>query len=66
MLLNSSINPAFDRIPMVAQEPRHGRRRRLPVRMIYPGGPKEEYITIFQIAYWILRIVNQKTILKEW
>jgi hypothetical protein len=30
------------------------------------AGRKEGYITIFQIADWILRIANQKTIQKEW
>ena len=38
MLLNSSVNPAFERIPMVALESRQDRR--LPARTTYPGRPK--------------------------
>jgi hypothetical protein len=59
MLLNSSVNPAFDEIPMVARES-------FPSERLIRAGRNEEYITIFQIADWILRIVNQKTIQKEW
>jgi len=59
MLLNSSINPAFEKTPGVAL-------KSFPSERFIRAGRKEGYITIFQIADWILRIVNQKTIQKEW
>ena len=64
MLLNSSVNPAFERIPMIALDP--ARANAFPPEIHIRAGQKEGYIAIFQIADWISRIINQKTIQKEW
>ncbi len=67
MLLNSSVNPAFKRIPMIALDP--ARADAFPPELLIPGRPKGRVysnIAMLQIADWILRTVNQKTIQKEW
>ncbi|MHC4307054.1 MAG: hypothetical protein ACYSR7_00300 [Planctomycetota bacterium] len=44
MLLNSSVNPAFKRIPMIALDP--ARADAFPPELLIRAGQKEGYIAI--------------------